>query len=159
MDGRVKGIRMWLRSSTALVLLVLVTSCSVPVTGTAGPDPSSSAGSNPPSTGPRSTPAVPAGGDPEVAGANESAERVVNDDWTRHWNETFTGEVDSFAPGSGSAFSLLPADNATGNFVRVVQRVPVKIRFVVHPSAGRRSSFHLVPGLSARVDVDRGSEP
>ena len=38
------------------------------------------------------------------------------------------GVVDSFAPGSGSAFSLIPADNATGNFVRVVQRVPVKIR-------------------------------
>jgi membrane fusion protein, multidrug efflux system len=74
-------------------------------------------------------------------------------------NETFAGEVDSFAPGSGSAFSLLPADNATGNFIRVVQRVPVKIRFVVHPSAGRPSPIHLVPGLSARVDVDRGSEP
>jgi membrane fusion protein (multidrug efflux system) len=69
-------------------------------------------------------------------------------------NETFAGEVDSFAPGSGSAFSLLPADNATGNFVRVVQRVPVKIRFVGHPLPGR-----LVPGLSARVDVDRGSDP
>src|SRR5262249_43423827 len=39
-------------------------------------------------------------------------------------NETFAGVVDSFAPGSGSAFSLIPADNATGNFVRVVQRVP-----------------------------------
>ena len=67
-------------------------------------------------------------------------------------NETFAGEVDSFAPGSGSAFSLLPADNATGNFVRVVQRVPVKITFVGHPLPGR-----LVPGLSARVQIDRGS--
>lgn len=61
------------------------------------------------------------------------------------------GLVDSFAPGSGSAFSLLPADNATGNFVRVVQRVPVKIRFAGHPLPGR-----LVPGLSARVEIDRG---
>ena len=69
-------------------------------------------------------------------------------------NETFAGEVDSFAPGSGSAFSLLPADNATGNFVRVVQRVPVKITFVGHPLPGR-----LVPGLSARVQIDRGSGP
>jgi membrane fusion protein, multidrug efflux system len=59
--------------------------------------------------------------------------------------------VDSFAPGSGSAFSLLPADNATGNFVRVVQRVPVKIRFAGNPLPGR-----LVPGLSARVEVDLG---
>ena len=67
-------------------------------------------------------------------------------------NETFEGVVDSFAPGSGSAFSLLPPDNATGNFVRVVQRVPVKIRFAGNPLPGR-----LVPGLSARVDVDRSS--
>ncbi len=66
-------------------------------------------------------------------------------------NEKFEGVVDSFAPGSGSAFSLLPADNATGNFVRVVQRVPVKIRLVGNPLAGR-----LVPGLSARVEIDDG---
>lgn len=66
--------------------------------------------------------------------------------------ETFDGEVDSFAPGSGSAFSLLPADNATGNFVRVVQRVPVKIRLIGNPLPGR-----LVPGLSARVEIDGGS--
>ena len=37
------------------------------------------------------------------------------------------GHVDSVQPGSGTAFSLLPAENATGNFVKVVQRVPVKI--------------------------------
>jgi membrane fusion protein, multidrug efflux system len=66
-------------------------------------------------------------------------------------NATFEGVVDSFAPGSGSAFSLLPADNATGNFVRVVQRVPVKIRLVGNPLPGR-----LVPGLSARVEIDDG---
>jgi membrane fusion protein (multidrug efflux system) len=67
-------------------------------------------------------------------------------------NEMLEGVVDSFAPGSGSAFSLLPADNATGNFIRVVQRVPVKIRFVGNPLPGR-----LVPGLSARVEIDLGS--
>lgn len=67
-------------------------------------------------------------------------------------NTTVEGVVDSFAPGSGSAFSLLPTDNATGNFVRVVQRVPVKIRFVSNPLPGR-----LVPGLSARVEIDLGS--
>ncbi|MET0582643.1 MAG: HlyD family secretion protein, partial [Pseudoxanthomonas sp.] len=66
--------------------------------------------------------------------------------------DAFEGVVDSFAPGSGSAFSLLPADNATGNFVRVVQRVPVKIRFSGQPLPGR-----IVPGLSARVEVDSGS--
>lgn len=68
------------------------------------------------------------------------------------WDQHFEGVVDSFAPGSGSAFSLLPADNATGNFVRVVQRVPVKIRFTQKPLPSR-----LVPGLSARVEVDAAS--
>lgn len=67
-------------------------------------------------------------------------------------NEALEGVVDSFAPGSGSAFSLLPADNATGNFVRVVQRVPVKIRLTSNPLPGR-----LVPGLSARVEITEGS--
>lgn len=60
------------------------------------------------------------------------------------------GIIDSFAPGSGSAFSLLPADNATGNFIRVVQRIPVKVRFVDNPLSGL-----LVPGLSARVETEQ----
>src|SRR5262245_18435548 len=77
--------------------------------------------------------------------------RIVVDGY-RH--TTLDGVVDSFAPGSGSAFSMLSADNATGNFVRVVQRVPVKIRFTNNPLPGR-----LVPGLSARVDIDRRSGP
>jgi len=64
-------------------------------------------------------------------------------------NETIVGFVDSFAPGSGSAFTMLPTDNATGNFVRVVQRVPVKIRFAGNPLPGL-----IVPGLSARVEID-----
>lgn len=65
-------------------------------------------------------------------------------------NTPIEGVVDSFSPGSGSAFSLLPTDNATGNFIRVVQRVPVKIRLVDYPLSAR-----LVPGLSARVEIDR----
>lgn len=60
----------------------------------------------------------------------------------------FAGVVDSAAPGSGAAFALLPADNATGNFVRVVQRVPVKIRF-----ADGTLPDGVVPGLSARVEI------
>jgi membrane fusion protein (multidrug efflux system) len=40
---------------------------------------------------------------------------------------TLHGHVDSVQPGSGTAFSLLPAQNATGNYVKIVQRVPVKI--------------------------------
>ncbi|MCP3373009.1 HlyD family secretion protein [Bradyrhizobium cajani] len=75
--------------------------------------------------------------------------RIVVDGY-RH--TALDGVVDSFAPGSGSAFSMLPSDNATGNFIRVVQRVPVKIRFTSNRLPGR-----LVPGLSARVDVDQGS--
>lgn len=67
-------------------------------------------------------------------------------------NRAIEGFVDSFAPGSGSAFTMIPTDNATGNFVRVVQRVPVKIRFVDNPLPGL-----IVPGLSARVEIDLGS--
>jgi membrane fusion protein (multidrug efflux system) len=58
------------------------------------------------------------------------------------------GVVDSLAPGSGSAFSLMPPDNATGNFVRVVQRVPVKISLSDNTLKGR-----LVPGLSVRIAI------
>ncbi len=60
------------------------------------------------------------------------------------------GTIDRFAPASGAAFSLLPPDNATGNFTKVVQRVPVKIRLEPgHPLVGR-----LVPGLSVEASVD-----
>ena len=46
-----------------------------------------------------------------------------------------TGHVDSWSPGTGSTFALLPPDNATGNFTKVVQRVPVKI--VLDPESRR----------------------
>ena len=59
------------------------------------------------------------------------------------------GTVDSIAPGSGAQFALLPPDNATGNFTRIVQRVPVKIVLdPEHPLAGR-----LYAGLSAKVTI------
>ncbi|HVU21367.1 MAG TPA: HlyD family secretion protein [Rhizomicrobium sp.] len=61
----------------------------------------------------------------------------------------FDGEVESFAPGSGSEFSLLPYEPATGNFTRIVQRVPVRI----HLYPGQDGSARLRPGLSADVDV------
>ena len=65
---------------------------------------------------------------------------------------TFHGHVDSFQRGSGPAFSLLPPENATGNFVKVVQRVPVKIVFDDPPADPGRP---LGPGMSAvpRVKV------
>ncbi len=63
--------------------------------------------------------------------------------------QTFKGEVESFAPGSGSEFSLLPFEPATGNFTRIVQRVPVRIRLL----PGQKGIERLRPGLSAQVTV------
>lgn len=61
------------------------------------------------------------------------------------------GKVDSFAPASGAQFALLPADNATGNFTKIVQRVPVKITF--QPEDVKALSGRLVPGMSAIAEV------
>ncbi len=63
----------------------------------------------------------------------------------------FIGRVQSFSPATGANFSLLPPENATGNFVKVVQRVPVKI--VLDPDSVRGYEVRLVPGLSAVVTV------
>lgn len=63
----------------------------------------------------------------------------------------FTGRVENLAPASGAQFALLPPDNATGNFTKIVQRVPVKIVFddeSVRDFAGR-----IVPGMSVEVKV------
>jgi len=60
------------------------------------------------------------------------------------------GHVESFAPGSGAQFSLLPPDNATGNFTKIVQRVPVRIAL----PANEPLADLLRPGLSATVTVD-----
>ena len=64
---------------------------------------------------------------------------------------SFSGVVESFAPGTGTKFSLLPPDNSTGNFTKVVQRVPVKILFAAE-SLGDATA-RLAPGLSAVVKV------
>jgi membrane fusion protein (multidrug efflux system) len=63
----------------------------------------------------------------------------------------FTGHVDSFSPGSGSVFALLPPENATGNFTKIVQRVPVKI--LLDRASIQGYEQHLVPGLSVETDV------
>lgn len=60
------------------------------------------------------------------------------------------GVVESIAPGTGSQFALLPPENATGNFTKVVQRIPVRIRL----KAGAEARKVLVPGMSATVTVD-----
>jgi membrane fusion protein (multidrug efflux system) len=74
--------------------------------------------------------------------------------------DTFPGvviraKVDSIAPASGSQFSLLPPDNATGNFTKVVQRIPVKLRLAPdNPLAGR-----LRPGMSVEATILTDTTP
>jgi membrane fusion protein, multidrug efflux system len=63
--------------------------------------------------------------------------------------KVFHGHIDSLQPGSGSVFSLLPPENATGNFVKVVQRVPVKIVFDDPPDP----QYWLAPGMSVVPEV------
>jgi len=62
---------------------------------------------------------------------------------------TFHGKVNSFQTGTGSVFSALPAENATGNWVKVVQRVPVKIEF----DGDTYQKYFLAPGMSAEPSV------
>jgi membrane fusion protein (multidrug efflux system) len=63
--------------------------------------------------------------------------------------KTFKGHVDSIQTGTGSVFSLLPPENATGNYIKVVQRVPVKIIFDEDPNDTRMLS----PGMSVVPEV------
>jgi membrane fusion protein (multidrug efflux system) len=63
---------------------------------------------------------------------------------------SLTGHVDSWSPGTGSTFALLPPDNATGNFTKVVQRVPVKIVLDPNPSLGTL----VRPGMSVEATID-----
>jgi len=60
----------------------------------------------------------------------------------------FIGSVDSVSPGAGSQFSLLPPENATGNFTKIVQRIPVKIR------VQSEENYLLIPGMSVEAEVD-----
>lgn len=67
------------------------------------------------------------------------------------------GRVESFSPGSGAIFALLPPDNATGNFTKIVQRFPVKIAL----DADARQQVPILPGMSVIAEVDtrgNGSE-
>ncbi len=66
----------------------------------------------------------------------------------------FSGHVESFSPGAGDSFSPLPAQNATGNWIKVVQRLPVRIAFdKAPPDVAARA------GLSAKVTVDVQQAP
>jgi membrane fusion protein, multidrug efflux system len=65
------------------------------------------------------------------------------------------GHVDSWSPASGAEFALLPPDNATGNFTKVVQRIPVKIVLDPDPSLADL----LRPGMSVIATIDTSSKP
>lgn len=61
-----------------------------------------------------------------------------------------TGQVERISPATGSEFSVLPADNATGNFVKIAQRIPVRIRI----DPGQAKAQRLSPGMSVIVSID-----
>jgi membrane fusion protein (multidrug efflux system) len=65
-------------------------------------------------------------------------------------NLELTGTVESMSGGTGAKFSLLPPDNATGNFVKVTQRIGVRIKL----DKTDKKEYYLTPGLSASVDVE-----
>jgi membrane fusion protein (multidrug efflux system) len=68
---------------------------------------------------------------------------------------SLTGHVENWSPGTGSTFALLPPDNATGNFTKVVQRVPVKMLLDKNPALGAL----VRPGMSVEATVDTGAPP
>ncbi|WP_194791999.1 HlyD family secretion protein [Pseudomonas sp. UFMG81] len=72
--------------------------------------------------------------------------RLEIDTFGQHWG----GTVDSVSPGSGAVFALLPPDNATGNFTKIVQRFPVRIHLDPAPDDAPR----LLPGMSVIATVD-----
>jgi membrane fusion protein, multidrug efflux system len=65
-------------------------------------------------------------------------------------SQEISGVIQSFAPGTGAQFALLPPENATGNFIKIVQRVPVRIKLTPPKEIAER----LVPGLSVSVEID-----
>jgi multidrug resistance efflux pump len=61
-----------------------------------------------------------------------------------------TGVVERISPATGSEFSVLPADNATGNYVKIAQRIPVRVRI----DQGQANARRLAPGMSVIVSID-----
>jgi membrane fusion protein (multidrug efflux system) len=68
-------------------------------------------------------------------------------------DRTFNGRVDSFSPATGNEFALLPADNSTGNFTKIVQRVPVKITFDADSIKDDNDRMRIRAGESVVVKV------
>ena len=71
--------------------------------------------------------------------------------------EKFSGVVQSISPATGVEFSAISPDNATGNFVKIAQRIPVRIAV----DEGQKNSQHLRPGMSVQVTIDtrEGEKP
>jgi len=70
-------------------------------------------------------------------------------------NARLTGRVEQISPAAGSEFAVLKADNATGNFTKVPQRIAVRIRV----DAGQTLSQRLRPGMSVQARVDTAGGP
>jgi membrane fusion protein, multidrug efflux system len=68
----------------------------------------------------------------------------------------FAGKVDSLSPAAGSVFTLLPPDNATGNFTKIVQRLPVRIR--VPKEVARQNLLRAGMSVYATVDTNKGAD-
>lgn len=81
----------------------------------------------------------------------QSVDITIDSLGSRH----FSGKVESIAPSTGAQFALLPPDNATGNFTKIVQRVPVRIALPADAPLLQR----LRPGLSVTVSIDTRREP
>lgn len=69
--------------------------------------------------------------------------------------QSFTGRIQSFSPASGAEFSILPPENATGNFTKIVQRISVKISFDLDQLQNNK----LLPGMSVEVRLDTRRSP
>jgi membrane fusion protein (multidrug efflux system) len=78
------------------------------------------------------------------------AGQPVGIDVDTYWGTTLKGRVDSIAPASGQQFALLPPDNATGNFTKIVQRIPVRI--AIDASDPLRGGLR--PGMSVTATID-----
>ena len=81
--------------------------------------------------------------------------RQVDIDVDAFPDHVFKGTIGSLSPGTGAQFAILPPQNATGNFVKVVQRVPVRIYFDSNDKYVRK----LKAGMSAYTTIDTGHQP
>jgi multidrug resistance efflux pump len=88
----------------------------------------------------------------QLAGMKVGQPVALNVDALEH--ASLSGHIERFSPAAGSEFSVLKADNATGNFTKVAQRVPVRIAI----DAGQDLAERLAPGMSVVVGVDTASK-